>query len=401
MTIPLSQRVGRIDLAPNVIATKRAGELRAQGHDIIILTSGEPDFDTPDFIKRAAAVAAERGDTKYTLTNGTLELRQAVADKFRRENGIEYSLHEIIIANGAKHVIANAFAATLDAGAEVIVPAPYWPSFPDIVKINDGRVVAITGGENVQFKLTAEALADAITPRTRWLVLNTPSNPTGAIYSVDELAGLAAVLRANSHVLVLLDEVYEHIRFTPEPLPHLLQVAPDLRDQVLIVNGASKTYAMTGWRIGYGAGPAALIKAMTVVQSQYTSGASSIGQAAALAALAGDQAFVAEARQAYLERRQIVIDGIAAIPLLSLVPPEGAFFAYPGCAAVIGKTRPDGRRIETDDDFVDYLLEEVGVATVAGSAFGLSPYFRLSFAASTSDITKAVARIGDAVARLT
>jgi aspartate aminotransferase len=269
------------------------------------------------------------------------------------------------------------------------------------VKINDGWVVAVAGGENVQFKLTAEALADAIAPRTRWLVLNTPSNPTGAIYSADELAALAAVLRANRHVLVLLDEVYEHIRFTPEPLPHLLQVAPDLRDQVLIVNGASKTYAMTGWRIGYGAGPAALIKAMTVVQSQYTSGASSIGQAAALAALAGDQTFVAEARQAYLERRQIVIDGFAAIPLLSLVPPDGAFFAYPGCAGLIGKTRPDGRRIETDDEFVDYLLEEVGVATVAGSGFGLSPYFRLSFAASKSDITKAVARIGDAVARLT
>jgi aspartate aminotransferase len=281
------------------------------------------------------------------------------------------------------------------------VPAPYWPSFPDIIKINDGKVVTVPGGENVQFKLTAEALADAITPRTRWLVLNTPSNPTGAIYSGDELAALAAVLRANSSVLVLLDEVYEHIRFTPEPPPHLLHVAPDLRDRVLVVNGASKTYAMTGWRIGYGGGPAPLIKAMTVVQSQFTSGASSISQAAALAALDGDQAFVATAQQAYQERRRIVIDSLSKIPGLSLLPPDGAFFIYPGCAGVIGKTRPDGRRIETDDDFVEYLLEDVGVAAVAGSGFGLSPYFRLSFAASTSDIAKAVTRIGDAVARLT
>lgn len=401
MTIQLSQRVRRIDLAPNVVATQRAGQLRAQGRDIIVLTSGEPDFDTPDPIKTAATAAAAGGETRYTLTSGTVALRRAVSAKFKRENGLDYAPEEIIISNGAKHVIANAFAATLNPGDEVVIPAPYWPSFPDMVAINDGTAVVVSSGENAQFKLTGEALASAITPKTRWLVLNTPGNPSGAVYSGDELAALAAVLRLNQHVNVLLDEVYEHIRFTPAAPPHLLQVAPDLRERVLVVNGASKTYAMTGWRIGYGAGPLSLIKAMTVVQSQFTSGASSVAQAAALAALNGDQSFVSHALAAYAERRQIVIDGVAAIPGLNLVAPDGAFFAFVGCAGVIGKTHPDGRPIEDDTAFVDYLLETAGIAVVAGSGFGLAPYFRLSFAASTSDIKSALARIGDAVARLT
>lgn len=399
MVVELSERVKRVKLSPNAAASARAGELKAQGRDVIILTSGEPDFDTPDFIKAAAVAAIGRGETKYTLTGGTKALRAAVAQKFRRENGLDYAPSEIIVANGAKQVIADAFAATLNAGDEVILPAPYWPSFPEMVLVNDGTVVAVPGGENVRFKLTASALAEAVTPRTRWLVLNTPGNPTGALYSGPELSALAEVLRAHPHVLVLLDEIYEHIRFTAAP-PHFLAVAPDLKDRTLLVNGTSKTYAMTGWRVGYGAGPERLIAAMTVIQSGATSGASSVGQAAALAALQGDQAFVERARAAYKERRQIVIDGFSAIPGLSLVPPEGAFFVFPGCAGVIGAARPDGRVIETDTDFVDYLLDEVGVAAVPGAAFGLSPYFRLSIAAGTAEIADAVARTAAAVGRL-
>lgn len=396
----LSARVRRVKLSPNAAANQRAADLRAAGRDIINLTIGEPDFDTPAHIVAAALAAAQAGDTRYPPTNGTPRLRQAIVDTLSHNDGLAYAPGEILVSNGAKHVATNALAATLDPGDEVIIPAPFWPSFPDMVLINDGVPVIVRTEAASGFKLSPAALAAAITPATRWLILNAPCNPSGADYSEAELAALVEVLRAHPQVLVLLDAVYEQIRFTVAPAPHLLQIAPDLRDRVLVVSGVSKTYAMTGWRIGYGAGPAELIRAMTNVQSQYTAGASTVGQAAALAALTGDQGFVATARAAYAERRKVVSEGLAAIPGIDVVVPEGTFFIYPGCGGLLGRVRPDGRAIETDSDFTEYLLEDAGVAAMPGATFGLSPFFRLSFATDTATVAAAVARIADAVAAL-
>jgi len=398
---PLSQRVRRVKLSPNAAASARAAALAAQGRDVLTLTSGEPDFDTPEAIKQAAVAALARGETKYTGTPGTAALRQAISAKYAHENQLDYTPAQVIVSNGGKQVIFNAFAATLDAGDEVVLPAPYWPSFPDMVSVNDGTPVVVPCTEATGFKLTAAALESALTPRTRWLVLNTPGNPTGAVYSREELAALAAVLRRHPQVLVLLDELYEHIWFTPEAPVHWLHVAPDLRERTLLVNGASKTYAMTGWRIGYGVGPAALVQAMTVIQSQVSSGASSIGQAAVTAALnAPDQSFVEEARAAYARRAAFITRAFHAIPGLTLLPPEGAFFAYANCGALIGRVRPDGQVIASDTDLVTWLLESEGVAAVDGPSYGLSPYFRISIAASDAVLAEAATRIARAVAAL-
>jgi aspartate aminotransferase len=399
--LKLSQRAQRVSLSPNAAAGARAAALAAQGRDVIALNAGEPDFDTPEAIKQAAVAALQRGQTKYTPTQGTAALRQAVARKYEREQGLAYAPAEIFVSNGGKQVIFSAFAATLDSGDEVVVPAPYWPSFPDMVKVNDGVPVIVPCGESDGFKLGAQALEAAITPRTRWLVLNTPSNPTGALYSAVELAALAAVLRRHPHVWILLDELYEHIWFTPEAPLHWLHVAPDLRSRTLLVNGASKTYAMTGWRIGWAAGAAALVEAMTAIQSQVSSGSNSIAQAAVAAALeASDQSFVARAREAYARRAAAVTHAINAIDGLSVLPQHGSFFAYVHCGALIGRVRPDGLPIATDADVVDWLLDAAGVAVVAGGAYGLSPYFRLSTAASDARLEEAVRRIAEAVAAL-
>lgn len=400
-TFPLSQRVQRVKLSPNAAASARAAALAAQGRDVIALTTGEPDFDTPEPIKQAAIAALARGETKYTPTPGTAALRKAISAKYTRENALDYPAAQIIVSNGGKQVIYNAFAATLDAGSEVIIPAPYWPSFPDMVLVNDGTPVIVPCDIGAGFKLTPAQLEAAITPRTRWLVLNTPGNPSGALYDASELAALAAVLRRHPHVLVLLDELYEHIWFTPEAPAHWLHVAPDLKDRTLLVNGASKTYAMTGWRIGWGAGPAALVQAMVVIQSQASSGPNAVAQAAVAAALESpDQSFVGEARSAYARRARNVTQAINAVPGLSLLPPGGSFFAFIHCGALLGQVRPDGQVVRTDADLTEWLLDAEGVAAVDGSSYGLSPYFRISTAASDAVLQDATARIARAVGAL-
>jgi aspartate aminotransferase len=402
-TVPfsLSQRVQRVKLSANAAASARAAALIAQGRDVLVLTVGEPDFDTPEPIKQAAIAALARGDTKYTATPGTAALRASISDKYQRENALTYPPAQIIVANGAKQVIYQALAATVDAGDEVIVPAPYWPSFPDIVRINDATPVMVACDESSAFKLSAPALEQAITPHTRWLILNSPGNPTGAIYTRDELQALAEVLRRHPRVLVLWDEIYEHIWFNATAPVHLLHVAPDLKERTLLVNGASKTYAMTGWRIGWGAGPAALVQAMIVVQSQASSAPNSIGQAATAWALqSADQDFVVPARDAYARRAALVTQGLNRIDGLSLLGPQGSFFAYVNCSGLLGQVRPDGSVIGTDADVVEWLLEAQGVAAVDGASFGLSPYFRISIAASEAVLTDAVSRIAGAVAAL-
>lgn len=400
MSIPLSQRARRVRLSPIAAAGQRATALAGQGRNIVTLTAGEPEFDTPDSIKQAAIAALTRGETKYTPTAGTAALRRAVAARYERDHALAITPAEVFVSNGGKQVIFEAFAATLDAGDEVLLPAPYWPSFPDIVSINDGTPVIVPCDERTGFKLNAARLEAAITPRTRWLVLNTPANPTGAVYDAEELAALAGVMRRHPHVLVLVDEIYDQIRFAAAP-PHWLHVAPDLRARTLLVNGASKTYAMTGWRIGWGIAPQALVQAMTAIQSQVSSGASAIGQAAVAAALdAADQTFVQRAREAYAHRAAQVGHAIGAIPGLRLLPPQGAFFAYVNCAGLIGHLRPDGRHIGSDTDFVDWLLESEGVAVVDGAAYGLSPYFRLSFAVADTVLADALQRIARAVGTL-
>ncbi|AOY90647.1 aspartate aminotransferase [Cupriavidus sp. USMAA2-4] len=400
MTFPLSQRARRVRLSPIAAAGQRAAALAGAGRDVLALTAGEPEFDTPEAIKQAAVAALARGETRYTPTAGTAALRRAIANRYAREPGLIVTPAEVFVSNGGKQVIYSAFAATLDAGDEVLLPAPYWPSFPDIVRINDGSPVIVPCDERSGFKLDAARLESAITPRTRWLVLNTPANPTGAVYGSEELAALAAVLRRHPQVLVLLDEIYEQIRFVAAG-PHWLQVAPDLRERTLLVNGASKTYAMTGWRIGWGIAPAELVQAMTAIQSQVSSGASALGQAATAAALeATDQAFVVQAREAYARRAALTAQAINAIPGLRLLAPQGAFFAYVNCAGLIGKVRPDGRPLASDGDVVEWLLDSEGVAVVDGGAYGLSPYFRLSFAVADAVLEQALRRIARAVAAL-
>ncbi|WP_223481597.1 MULTISPECIES: aminotransferase class I/II-fold pyridoxal phosphate-dependent enzyme [unclassified Pseudomonas] len=399
MTLRLSRRVQRVSLSANAAAKSRATELREVGRDILDLTTGEPDFDTPEHIKQAAYVAIAAGATKYTPTPGVKALRLAVQRKLQRENALEYSLPSIVIANGAKQIIFNAFAATLDEGDEVLVPTPYWPSFPDSVRFNGGEPVFIECGLEQGCKLTAAQLEQHIGERTRWLILNGPGNPSGAVYSAAELQALAEVLRRHPQVLILLDELYEHIRFDGQPPQSLLNVAPDLQARCLLVGGVSKTYAMTGWRIGFGAGPQLLTSAMAVVQSQSTSGASSVGQAASLAAFDGGLDFLPEHVAAYQLRRDVLVSTLRDVDGLEVLEPQGGFFVFVRCAGLLGRYRPDGVRLNSDADVVEYLLEE-GVAGVAGSAYGLSPWFRLSIATATDSVAEAGRRIARACAQL-
>jgi aspartate aminotransferase len=391
--IALSPRVKRIKPSPSMVARMRAQELKAQGRDIIDLTTGEPDFDTPAHIQAAATAAMAAGETRYTPVNGTPRLRKAIAAKLARENGITYGLDQITVGTGAKQVIFNALAATLGEGDEVIVPAPYWVSYPDMVLACDGTPVIVACGENAGFKLTAEALEKAITPKTRWLLLNTPSNPTGAFYSAAEMKALTDVLMRHPQVALMTDDIYEHIRFDGgEPVCPVV-IEPGLLSRTLLVNGVSKTYAMTGFRIGYGAGPKPLIAAMNVIQSQTTSGAASPSMAAAAAALEGDQDVVAEMRAAYQARRDRAVELLNAIDGVTCRLPDGAFYVYPSCAGLIGRKRPDGRLLQTDFDVALYFLEEAGVAVLDGAAYGLSPYLRLSIATSLAEIEEACARL--------
>ncbi|SEM51475.1 aspartate aminotransferase [Variovorax sp. YR750] len=396
----IAARVRRIKPSPSTSAADRANELRRQGKSIVNLVVGEPDFDTPAHIRQAAAAAIERGATRYTLMAGTVELREAIVAKLQRENGLSYAMNEIIATSGAKSAIYNAFAITLEPGDEVIIPAPYWVSYPDMVLACEGTPVTVACPEANGFKLTPAQLEAAITPRTRWLLINSPSNPTGASYTAAEYRALAEVLGRHPQVMVMTDEIYEHIRFDSEPLPHILAVAPSLRDRTLIVNGVSKTYAMTGWRIGYAAGPVDLIKALDTLLSQSTGNCCSVSQAAAAAALNGDQSFVAESVAVYRQRRDRTLALVNDIPGLSCATPPGAFYLYINCGGLIGKSTPQGKRLQEDGDVVMYLLESEGVAVVAGTAYGLSPYFRLSIATSLETLEEGCRRIARAVAAL-
>ncbi|WP_158746665.1 aspartate transaminase [Acidisphaera sp. L21] len=397
----IAERVRRIKPSPSTAAADRANNLRREGKSIVSLVVGEPDFDTPSHIRAAAMAAMEKGATRYTLMAGTVELRKAIAAKLARENRLQYGLNEIIVTSGAKSAIYNAFAVTLEPGDEVIIPAPYWVSYPDMVIAVEGKPVTIPCPEEAGFKLTPSQLAAAITRQTRWLLINSPSNPTGAAYTEAEYRALGEVLLAHPHVMVMLDDIYEHIRFDGKMTPHLLNAVPALRERVLVINGVSKTYAMTGWRIGYAAGPADIVEAMNTMLSQSSGNCCSISQAAAAEALNGDQSFVTESRAVYKQRRDAVLAWINAIPGLSCIPPTGAFYLYVNCGGLIGRTTPSSERLVDDGDVVMYLLDSVGVAVVAGAAYGLSPYFRLSTATSLDILEDGCRRIAKAVAALT
>jgi len=389
----LAERLSRIKPSPTIAVSTKARELKAAGRDVIGLGAGEPNFDTPDNIKEAAIAAIRRGETKYTAVDGTPELKAAVSEKFRRDNGLDYQPNQITVGTGGKQVLYNAFMATLDAGDEVIIPAPFWVSYPDMALLAEGEPVAVPCAQNANFKLQAEDLEAAITPKSKWLVLNSPSNPTGSAYTRDEMKAITDVLLRHEQVWVLTDDMYEHLVYDDFEFVTPAQVEPGLYERTLTVNGVSKAYCMTGWRIGFAGGPADLIKAMAKVQSQSTSNPSSVSQAAAIEALSGPQDFIAEHNEVFKARRDLVVDKLNTCPGLSCHRPEGAFYVYPSCAGTIGKTTPDGKTIESDTDFVTYLLEAEGVAAVQGAAFGLSPYFRISYATSTEALEEACARI--------
>jgi aspartate aminotransferase len=396
----LAARLSRIKPSPTIAVGQKARELKAAGHDVIGLGAGEPDFDTPDNIKEAAIAAIRSGDTKYTSVDGTAALKAAVVAKFKRDNGLDYTSDQINVGTGGKQVLYNALQATVDPGDEVIIPAPYWVSYPDMVLLAEGTPVFVSCGENHNFKLQPEDLAAAITPKTRWVILNSPSNPTGAAYSRDEMKALTDVLKAHEHVWVMTDDMYEHLVYDGFEFVTPAQVEPALMERTLTVNGVSKAYCMTGWRIGFAGGPQPLIKAMAKVQSQSTSNPSSVSQAAAVEALNGPQDYIAAHNEVFKERRDLVVKMLNDCEGLHCHRPEGAFYVFPSCAGTIGKTSPAGKVIESDGDFVTYLLEEAGVATVQGEAFGLSPYFRISYATSTEALEEACGRIKIACAAL-
>jgi aspartate aminotransferase len=399
-TPQLAARLRRIKPSPSTFAADRASELRRQGKSIVNLVVGEPDFDTPVHIREAAVVAMNKGQTRYTLMAGTVEVREAIVAKLERENGLRYGMDEIIVTSGAKSAIFSAFAITIEAGDEVIIPAPYWVSYPDMVLACDGTPVTVACPESQGFKLSPAQLEASITPRTRWLLINSPSNPTGASYTLEEYRALGEVLDRHPHVMVMTDDIYEHIRFDGGRTPHLLEAAPQLRERTLVVNGVSKTYAMTGWRIGYIAGPRAYIKALDTLLSQSTGSCCGISQAATAAALNGDQSFVKESVAIYKQRRDHTVKALNAIAGISCREPEGAFYLYVNCAGLIGRKTPEGKVLQEDTDVVMYLLESEGVAMVAGSAYGLSPYFRISIATSLEILDEGCKRIARAVARL-
>lgn len=396
----LAERLNRIKPSPTIAVSTKAAELKAAGKDVIGLGAGEPDFDTPDFIKEAAYAAMKKGETKYTAVDGTPALKDAIVAKFKRDNELTYARDQISIGTGGKQVIFNAIMATVDKGDEVIIPAPYWVSYPDMVLMAEGTPVFVPCLEKNGFKLAAADLEKAITSKTKWVILNSPSNPSGAAYTRDELKSITDVLLKYPHVWILTDDMYEHLVYDGFVYTSVAQVEPKLYDRTLTTNGVSKSYAMTGWRIGYAGGPKELIKAMANVQSHSTSNPSSISQAAAVAALNGDQSFLKEWQSVYKGRRDMVVDLLNQADGIRALKPEGAFYVYASCAGCIGKKTPEGNVISTDEDFVTYLLESVGVACVQGAAFGLSPYFRISYATSTDALKEACARIQKACAAL-
>jgi aspartate aminotransferase len=389
----LADRLARVKPSPTMAMTALATELQAEGRDIISLSQGEPDFDTPANIREAAIAAIHRGETRYTVFDGRIELKRAVAEKFKRENGLSYEPSQITISSGGKQVLFNALVATINPGDEVVIPAPFWVSYPEMLLLCDGVPVPVACPHNNGFKMRPEDLDAAITPRTKWLILNSPSNPSGAAYSEADLRGLAEVLLRHPRVWVMADDMYEHLVYDEFAFRTIAQVEPALYERTLTVNGVSKAYCMTGWRIGYGGGPKALIKAMGAIQSNSTANPCSISQAAAIEALTGPQEFIPVHNAKFKERRDLVVDLLNRVPGLFCPRPEGAFYVYPSCAGVIGKRTPDGRTIENDADFVRYLLAAEGVAVVHGEAFGLAPHFRISYATSTEVLREACARI--------
>jgi len=397
----LSAALGRIKPSATMAMSGRVTELKAQGIDVIGLSAGEPDFDTPDFVKEAAIKAIRDGDTNYTPVDGTIALKEAVVAKFKRDNDLTYTTKQITINNGGKHTLFNALVATVDAGDEVIIPAPYWVSYPDIVNYAGGTPVIVEAGADQGYKITPEQLAAAITPKTKWLILNSPSNPSGAAYSGEELKALAEVVLPHQNMMVMTDDIYEHVWYADFPFTTVAQVCPDLYDRTLTINGCSKAYAMTGWRIGYAGGPEWLINAMRKLQSQSTSNPSSISQAAAVAALNGPQDFLADRNAAFEKRRDLVVSMMNDTPGLSCPTPDGAFYVYPDASGLMGKTTPKGQLIENDQDLIGYFLDEAKVAAVHGGAFGLSPAFRVSYATSEEILREACTRIQKACVALT
>ena len=393
----LSNRINKIKPSPTLAVTQMAASLKAAGKDVIGLSAGEPDFGAAPHIHQAIKGALDAGHTKYTAVDGIAPLKEAIQKKFARDNHLDYALNEITIACGGKHILFNAFMATLNPGDEVIIPAPYWPSYPYMVEVAEGTPVCVPCPS---LKITPELLEKHITPKTKWLLLNAPSNPTGLLYSKEELAALADVVRAHPHVWVLSDDIYEHIVYDHKPFHTFAEVAPDLKERTLTMNGVSKVYAMTGLRIGYAGGPAPLIKAMAKLQSQSTSNPTSISQYGAIAALEGDQTHVADNLNKFEKRRQLIVDLINDIPGLSCALPDGAFYVYPDCSGLIGKTTPAGTPLTSDTDVATFFLEEALVAFVPGIAFGMSPYFRISFATHEDILIEACARMKQAVLKL-
>ena len=390
----VSNSLKRIKSSPTLAVTQKARELKAAGKNVIGLGAGEPDFDTPDNIKQAAIEAIHRGETKYTTVDGTPKLKAAIVEKFKRENKLNYDLNQISVGAGGKQIIYNALIATVNPGDEVIIPAPYWVSYPDIVLLAGGNPIIVKCSENENFKITPEKLKNSITSKTKWLILNSPSNPTGSCYSENEIKFLAKVLIDNKHVHILSDDIYEHITYSKFKFFTMAQIN-ELKDRTLTMNGVSKSYAMTGWRIGYGAGPVEIIKAMSKIQSQSTTNPSSISQAAAVEALNGSQAFIAERSKIFQERRDFIVKSLNEIKGLSCLNPEGAFYVFPSCLKYLNKKDKKGRLLKTDLDFVQSLLENYGVAVVQGSAFGLEEYFRISYATSMQNLKNALSKISE------
>ncbi|MBC6408571.1 MAG: pyridoxal phosphate-dependent aminotransferase [Rhodobacteraceae bacterium] len=397
----LSATLSRVNPSPTVALTGRVAELRAVGKNIIGLGAGEPDFDTPQHIKDAAIDAINRGETKYTTVDGIAELKEAITAKFRRDNDLTYTTSQVSVSGGGKQVLYNALMATLNPGDQVIIPAPYWVSYPDMVRLAGGDPAIVTGGLETDFKITPDALEAAITPRTKWLIFNSPSNPTGAGYTRDELKALTDVLMRHPNVWVMSDDMYEHLVYDGFEFTTPAQVEPALYDRTLTVSGVSKAYAMTGWRIGYAAGTERLIGAMRKIQSQSTSNPSSISQWAAVAALNGSHDFIPVHNEAFKRRRDLVVEMLNAIDGITCPTPNGAFYVYPSIAELIGKTTPAGTKLDSDGDFSAALLDEAEVALVFGAAFGLSPNFRISYAISDGVLKEACTRIQDFCARLT
>jgi aspartate aminotransferase len=396
----IANNLKNIKASPTIAVSMKAAELKAMGKNIISLGMGEPDFDTPIHIKQAAINAINNGDTKYTAVDGTANLKKAIIAKFSRENDLEYQANQIIVSTGAKQVIYNALMATINSGDEVIIPAPYWVSYPDMVLLANGKPVIIETNADNNFKITPEQLEKAISSKSKWLILNSPSNPTGSCYSKEELVAIATILIKNPHLYILSDDIYEHLLFDNSKFYTLAQIAPELKDRCLVVNGVSKSYAMTGWRIGYGAGNSEIIKAMSIIQSQSTSSPSSISQAASVEALNGNQDYVNSSKKIFEKRRDLVVVALNKINGIKCNIPNGAFYVFPSCHDLFGKKTPDGLIINNCNDFASYLLEEALVAVVPGIAFGAMGYFRISYAASEDFLNDAMTRISNAISNL-